>query len=380
MPLIAVAFLAAALLTLTLGWFELRHWRKSVGAHWTERARQLYPARAFRGSAALFSAATITLAAHLYAREAFWPMLAGAAYFGAILGLYPLDRVLLPGIRFVSWLHGVAASLVLTFLGWGALFLALVLMPRHGGGWTPVVVGGYVAIRMWIAFGGNLTLLRLLRVMRPAPPAVQAMARAACAEAGVSVRAVWEFRDLSANALAFTATRELGYTSTLLAEAPMDELRAITEHEIAHLREGRALLAGRLLSDFATLPVIFWFPALEAVGPWGPIGLLAAVWALYLARKQLVRWLERRADQGALHQLGDGATYARALERLHRINRIPAVTKRSVLATHPNLYDRMVAAGVTPDYPRPEPPDLQPWSLSLLSGVSTLMLLVLFNI
>jgi hypothetical protein len=28
---------------------------------------------------------------------------------------------------------------------------------------------------------------------------------------------------------------------------------------------------------------------------------------------------------------------------------------------HPHLYDRMLAAGVTPDYPRPQPPGRMAW-------------------
>ncbi|MBL9172320.1 MAG: hypothetical protein JNL10_02195 [Verrucomicrobiales bacterium] len=44
--------------------------------------------------------------------------------------------------------------------------------------------------------------------------------------------------------------------------------------------------------------------------------------------------------------------------------------------THPHLYDRMLAAGVTPDYPRPEKPSrltLPGWiCLALLMGTFVL--------
>jgi hypothetical protein len=69
------------------------------------------------------------------------------------------------------------------------------------------------------------------------------------------------------------------------------------------------------------------------------------------------RRYEVAADQHA-HQherAEERGTYARVLERLYEENLSPAVMpgKR---APHPHLYDRMVAAGVTPTYERPLPP------------------------
>ena len=72
------------------------------------------------------------------------------------------------------------------------------------------------------------------------------------------------------------------------------------------------------------------------------------------------RRMERRADAVAsTHQVETGV-YARALEKLYCENQMPAVnaTKRM---THPHLYDRLLAAGVTPEYPRPAPPRRLTW-------------------
>ena len=83
---------------------------------------------------------------------------------------------------------------------------------------------------------------------------------------------------------------------------------------------------------------------------WAALALLALVLSQRMARR-----MEVRADSCAAENAADQATYARALERIYQINLIPAVMsgRRRI---HPHLYDRMLAVGVTPDYPRPMPP------------------------
>ena len=47
-------------------------------------------------------------------------------------------------------------------------------------------------------------------------------------------------------------------------------------------------------------------------------------------------------------------TYARALEKIYEANLLPVVLREK--RVHPDLYDRLVAAGATPAYARPKPP------------------------
>ena len=75
----------------------------------------------------------------------------------------------------------------------------------------------------------------------------------------------------------------------------------------------------------------------------------------YLLVRRMVLVLEKRADSAGTAHEGEAGTYARALEKLYEVNLMPAVT-RSWLPTHPHLYDRLLAAGIQPDYPRPKPP------------------------
>jgi hypothetical protein len=74
---------------------------------------------------------------------------------------------------------------------------------------------------------------------------------------------------------------------------------------------------------------------------------------------RFVKWLsqrmEKRADELALKEQINEGVYARALEKLYRENLSPAVNVNN-RQTHPHLYDRMIAAGITPDFPRPARP------------------------
>ena len=71
----------------------------------------------------------------------------------------------------------------------------------------------------------------------------------------------------------------------------------------------------------------------------------------------------------------DTGTYARALARLYEDNLAPAVMPKET--THPHLYDRLVAAGVTPDFPRPAAAASTTWYGHILAGAMGLLAVVL---
>ena len=75
-------------------------------------------------------------------------------------------------------------------------------------------------------------------------------------------------------------------------------------------------------------------------------------WGAILGR--FTRKAEESADASAKESEASEGTYARALEKIHAASLIPAVLNRN--ATHPHLYDRMIKAGITPEYARPAPP------------------------
>jgi hypothetical protein len=76
-------------------------------------------------------------------------------------------------------------------------------------------------------------------------------------------------------------------------------------------------------------------------------------------RAKDAHWTERARLLFPIRENHDGA-FARALSRLHEDSQIPAVFADNNYS-HPSLYDRLIAAGMTPDYPRPTPPETSTW-------------------
>jgi hypothetical protein len=77
-----------------------------------------------------------------------------------------------------------------------------------------------------------------------------------------------------------------------------------------------------------------------------------------LGLQRFNRWLslrfEHRADSSAIEAPESSAIYAGALLKLHEFNLTPATLEKRT-STHPDLYDRMIAAGIGPEFPRPLP-------------------------
>src|SRR5258708_337607 len=81
---------------------------------------------------------------------------------------------------------------------------------------------------------------------------------------------------------------------------------------------------------------------------------------IFLNRRR--RRMEIRADVFGRWLHADKSIYARALAKLYQANETPAVMSRKRMV-HPHLYDRLLAAGITPDFPRPDtlPPVWLAW-------------------
>jgi Zn-dependent protease with chaperone function len=207
--------------------------------------------------------------------------------------------------------------------------------------------------------------LHLLGMIRPPDEKLARMIADGSARLGVAVRRAWVAQGCSLNAIALPLTGELIFTSRLLRELSDSELDAVCAHELGHLGESRTTKAGRLIGAYAALPILFIRPVFEYGEPAGIIVLLVAMYGLFRLAHRLSQRMERRADGiAALHESEPGV-YARALEKIHIGNQVPAVMYGKDM-THPHLYDRMVDAGVTPDYPRPHPPEQHGWHTTLL--------------
>lgn len=338
-------------------------------APWPERARQLWPVR--RGG----MLTTVVVVAMLVPAGGLFAGTAGVAAgslsvgaigaFGALVVMFATYRrqlaPYLPGRTMTSLLHDVALRLVLAFSPLWVLAGGAAAMPGEVGVASFATFGATAVALLFFSVGGGLRVARVVGLARPAPERLAAIVAAVAGEAEAPPTSV--LRGTVANAWAFPLLGELAVSEVALARLADDELAAVCAHELEHLRE-RGLSLARVALVVALLPLV-WARPLWA-GPWRSVLWIAPL--VLLVGAVFVRRAGRRAEEGAdraghAHENDDGV-YARALEHLYRLNLVPAVLGGR--RVHPDLYDRMVNAGVTPDYERPGPPSRRRTALTPL--------------
>ena len=164
------------------------------------------------------------------------------------------------------------------------------------------------------------------------------------------------------------------FSERLLEVMSDEELDSICAHEATHLTESKWVFIGRLFGALALYPLIFILPVIHRFGLPGLLMLFVPILALVFLPRWLAQRMEKRADAGAAQQAADPVVYARALEKIYEANCMPAAMPKRSRLPHPDLYDRMVAAGVTPTYEQPRPPGKMSWTTFLLAGLLGLQL------
>lgn len=284
-----------------------------------------------------------------------WILDVVAGFAGALAGSYPFNREIHPQLNFRMWRYNLVAGWSVR-LGWLVpLGLACAFMPSEFGWQTVAITVVYLVIHFAIQWGLLLRYLRLVKYIKPAGPRLRQIVDATAARMNVPVRATWQVEGLIAQAYAFTTIRELAFTDRLLAICNDEEVAAVCSHELAHLAESKSVLAGRLLGSLTLFPLIYMKPAINTLSGLGYMFPVIAMFLIARFARRLSQKMEKRADQMALGEQVNEGVYARALEKIYRENQIPAVNP-SKRMSHPHLYDRMVAAGLIPDYPRPATP------------------------
>lgn len=355
-------FAVAALATGGLNWLALIPWRRAAGEHWTERARRLHPVRVSAVLNQWLVPANCVLAQRLLVPEAQTPWLVAALFgwAGAVVGSYPFDREIFPGMAWRGWLQYIAAVWLLRLGVWGIFIAGALLMPAEFG-WPMVALTGVVLFLCFLAqYGMFVRLARGLRLFKPPTERLRRIVSETARRMNVPVRTVWEVTGPYSYAGALPTTRELIFSTRLLERHADDEVAAICAHELGHLSESRLTLVGRLVGSLWLFPLLFLGPATSAFGLRGLALLVAPAALLLVFARRLARRMEQRADTVAVEHQSEAGTYARALERLYQANQMPAVMANNRLP-HPHLYDRLLAAGLTPEYPRPKPPAKSAW-------------------
>jgi Zn-dependent protease with chaperone function len=237
-----------------------------------------------------------------------------------------------------------------------------------------VALLGAIALGLGLYLNCGLrAVLRGLGIIRPASDRLRAVVARVAEKGGVSPRGVEQVALPMANALAFILERKIGVTDAALATLDDDQLATVCAHELGHLAEPRRVILARasgafVFGLFVALVMASTRPILGSFGIdgmlWGIVSASLFLLVSLLLLRRLGRRMEIRADSHAAAWEPSPGCYARALERIHQANLVPAVLG-SRRYTHPDLYDRMVRAGVTPDYPRPAPPPRSAFFLGL---------------
>jgi Zn-dependent protease with chaperone function len=364
--IIVIAAFPVSLICMELG-LTLALWplRKFCSDNWVERARLAYPGWIVLVVGPMMLIAAFIVAAVEGSRvptpvAELIPLLCGvSAFLGTGLACARAEtRIKQRTILASDWLRGWGVMMAF-FLPIYVLFgfMAAMLVPHSMGLMAAVIIAGTVLVGILLSFGGSLALARFFGIVKPASPRLRGIVERTASQIGARAPSSYILRWKSANALALPLTQTVLFSDTALAEFNDDELAIICFHELSHLQEPKRILIARLAGQFVFLPLFAAGPIIRSYGVAGFVAaLFTAIVGSFLVHR-IRRAMEIRADEAARKQeTGDGA-YAKVLEKLYRMNMIPVVM-RSKRTVHPHLYDRLIAAQVTPDYPRPAPPSM----------------------
>lgn len=375
-----VTFLASVLISRAAVAIMFRPLASCPAEPWTERARYAFAARYAAGFLAMMlPAATAGLSGLVHGPLSPLPapalavLTAGAALVPALAAARALEvRLNCKAASFRSWLRGSLAFWLVLVPHLFVVLVAAVLMPRS---WNVAAAGtlAVTVVLVWLTSrGGGLWVAMRLGLIRPATERLQGIVDRTAERVGFRPRVSWELAWDRPNAFAFLVPQAVIFTDGALLHLDDAELEAVCAHEIGHLREPPHVHRARRASAFLYLPLAIAQPV---VSQWGILALGSMFWLMLLGLGAYARWsrrLEMDADAaGHADEQVEGAL-ARSLERIHRVQLIPAVLGARG-NSHPDLYDRMVAAGVPPAYPRPERPPKRRLVLTLLVAPAVLM-------
>ena len=352
----------ATWLGVVLALWRFRRWD---GKPWAERAAASYPARVVCARLGLANALAIggvvvlRIAPGLELR----PLpLAPLSILAALTGSMAIAQRLGHRLRQAAApvdgpaRRGIVLAWVLQFPGLAILFLLLAFIPQRWGWPAALVLAIGSLLLAGHLLGLSLLVLSWLGLLRRASPRLQQIVDRTADRVGIHPRATYELTSPNANAIAWFLPRLLVYTSPICEVLGDDELAAVTAHELGHLAEPRAVFLMRIYVPFLVVAVAAGIPLAGSYGPLAGLAPVVLLLAAVVVVRRVGRRMEERADRLALTLEGDSAVvYARALEKIYEANLIPVVL-RSKRQIHPDLYDRLVAAGVPPAYPRPAPP------------------------
>lgn len=373
MPTVMYGLVCALVSTIAMSWVAKQSQVElPAGTHWTTQHALRFPGRVAAGLMAfvlpLFCAmfGAIIIASPLQYGGAL-----GMALVGAVVSLVAstpwrvsIERRSVP-MTLAEYGRGVVVRFLFFF--WPVFVLPVMWAITGDAIDYRMGVAALVGVLMCAAFIGGVgrPIGQALGVLLPADERLARLVRRAAIKSGVTPRATYLLRWPTHNAFALPFPMHVGVTERTMESFEDHEVSAILHHELGHLAESAKRKWSRLL------PLVFLLP-LGLVVPlnarFGPGAVLGFVWSLliilFFVKRRRVTTAEEEADAHAHEHEEDEGVYAKTLEALYQRNGMPAVLAQT--RAHPNLYDRMVDSGVTPDYPRPSPAKRRKWVLEVV--------------
>ena len=382
---IVALFSTYVILRLMLGKLKVSREQK-----WFEQAREVYPLKHFISFSRIVLLILAVSVSIPFTNEIFYPIstfffaafCGVGAYTGASLAAYLLKNKI-PGPKSSNWLALRNNLSILTnfILLYWVVFSSIGLFSEYPYGHLIGAIVSFLLLAV-VAFAGSIFLcMKLFGLIAPATPILkEAIVEASKKMDFKPAPRSFVLRSSVVNAFAYHAGRAVGFTTKALEVLEYNEIVAICTHEIAHLRERRRDKLMRFLPLLLFFIFLGFMPYIDNyIHPIIVIVILLPL-ALFINRIltfKISEKFEKSADKEAklaMQQQEDKKLYARALEKLYMHNLIPVVMPGKH-KTHPNLYDRMESAGVTPDYPRPKAPRRTGY---ILANISVLFLNGLF--
>jgi Zn-dependent protease with chaperone function len=348
---------------------------KLADAHWHKRAHLLWPGRVFSNYSAL-ALPTVFIGSLTAFRDTspmvhpliFWFL----CFFAAVHASFAMrQRYQLPALRYCEYWRRWFCEVLILSTPYLITVVSIFVSEDHWTTTSTIQLVILLALFLAHAFGVSLFLTKKLGWAKPGlHPFVEPLAQAA----NIPAPPTFILQLLTANALAFPFSRQLGFGDRLVHELSDEEISAVCRHEIAHLTEPALVKISRLSFISFLLPLAMIGPIIGTFGlpVWLVLYLIAVV--ILAQFNKLSRKMEDRADSHGARTPNSDHEYACALERLYEMNLIPAVLKKRNL-THPDLYDRLARVGAPPSYPRPAPPQVWRAMLMILTCAAATILL-----
>ncbi len=374
-----VAAWVVAHLSVRLGeWMALQPYRRSIAVdpdlHWTERGRLFAAARSHPRlrvglvalgcwwTAAILEGPLMPLTPKQFG---FGMVIAGLA--GAWSGSWPTQRQSLAWST--TWWSRMRTRVIRWALLHAPLAGMLALVPFVTAETRPpllVLAGAVVLFHGWISCGGMLWVLRAIGMARKPDAATQELLVQVAQDRGVPAPKLLRVRADFANAFAYPLARTIVVTDRLLEVLAPELVRGLLAHELAHLREGVGVRLLRFVMGLTPYFVVIGVPHWIEADPHGQLLIAAGLLLLPLLLASLLRTWEGQADRAAVQDSVSAQQYVQALEVLYAGSNLPART-RGRMKTHPDWYDRSIAAGIKPNFVRPALPSRSQGSLVALT-------------